>query len=843
MLEQHLIQYYCTKSHENCPVAWNFAANIILRKFLNQQIFLYLDDILCHTKDFNTHVKLLDQIFKKLNKHHIKLKIEKFTFFASETNYLGFKFTKNGLAVDERKTKCINEFPIPNDIKSLQRFLGLCSFLRRFIPHYSTIASSLYALLKKDAKYEWTSITQRAFDLLKEKLFTPPVLAYPNIEDGIFSLICDASQVAAGSILMIRENNQDRPVSYFSRIFNDTQRRYHSNDLECLSVVWSVEHYRIYLYGREKFFINNVVKFHLDPGHKKSRIHRWRWALQEYNFEIVHKKGSNNLAADSLSRIDVNSNKIDDSEIIFVMQTRSKTQKEATQCSTSTPDTTTDRLPPDKLYFIEEKNNLLISNREHDHIFYFLERKNCKLHKQLQHKLKKKICLDALQSIELYKIDNNRSIVILAKSISTPDELEIAQRTLNLIKKFASNFGFENLAFCIEFNDSTSYFNFKHTILKLFQGSTIKVTLFLCKVIELTDPTDINKVLEFYNYSLLGGHANFARTYNLIRRFFTWHDMRSNIKKFINDCQNCQRNKYSNKPKQPMLISSTATKAMEVISFDHCGRINPPTPRSNQCTFLKFCFTFPVKDVTADTTARIMVEQIFSLFGFPKAMISDSHPSFTGSLFKQINKLLKIKHIFTSPFHPAPDETEASMKKIGNYLRAFGEENPHDWDLRLPYFMFNHNSLVHASTGYSPFQLMFARNIEYPNILSSNSLKTYSYEDFYDELRIKMFNTWKWAHANIIKKKEYNQKYCNNRNKVAETDIKAGDNVYIKNHLKSHKFSNLYSGLYLVDKVTGQNSVIVKKGNKTVRVHKDNLKLSSIQKIDTLTSSMRRYSL
>lgn len=147
------------------------------------------------------------------------------------------------------------------------------------------------------------------------------------------------------------------------------------------------------------------------------------------------------------------------------------------------------------------------------------------------------------------------------------------------------------------------------------------------------------------------------------------------LKKYASKCEQCHRNKVSARAKLPMPISSTATRAMEIISFDHFGRINPPTPRSNayililQCTFTKFCFAFPVPDVSADTTARVLIEQVFLLFGIPKTLVYDCHASFTGEVFKKINKLLKIKHIFTSPYFPAGNEIERKNHELGNYLR------------------------------------------------------------------------------------------------------------------------------------------------------------------------------
>lgn len=183
---------------------------------------------------------------------------------------------------------------------------------------------------------------------------------------------------------------------------------------------------------------------------------------------------------------------------------------------------------------------------------------------------------------------------------------------LLIIAKFCIDNNLLNIAFNIDFDDARSYFRFKAFILEIFRPLKIKTTLFLCEIVELTDINDINETLKLYHLSPLGGHMSFERMYNTIRRYYNWYQMKNEIKAYCKNCDVCQRNKISTKSKQPMQISSTASKAMQVISVDHCGRINPPTPRSNayililQCTLTKFVFTFAVPDVSADKTAHML---------------------------------------------------------------------------------------------------------------------------------------------------------------------------------------------------------------------------------------------
>lgn len=86
-------------------------------------------------------------------------------------------------------------------------------------------------------------------------------------------------------------------------------------------------------------------------------------------------------------------------------------------------------------------------------------------------------------------------------------------------------------------------------------------------------------------------------------------------------------------------------------------------------------------------------------------------------------------------------------------MRLFTENNPTDWDLKLPYFVANQNAMNHSSTAFPPFNLMFAREFEIPGSTIKPSNATYTYNDFADEMKAKIKDTWKWAHDNIIKKR------------------------------------------------------------------------------------------
>lgn len=219
--------------------------------------------------------------------------------------------------------------------------------------------------MKKDTKYTWTESCQISFDILKEKLITPPILAFPNFNLD-FILSTDASIISCSGILANRDGKDERPIQYFSRSLNAAQSKYSTVELELLAIIWSVEWLRPYLYGR-KFYIYTDHKpliYLFSNRNMSSRLHRWRLLFMEYQFEILHREGKSNFGPDALSRIKLENNEIfNDEKAIFKVQTGSNTvlNQEQNQIEKYTPgqDKT-------KYYVIEEKNNLIINSEDYD---------------------------------------------------------------------------------------------------------------------------------------------------------------------------------------------------------------------------------------------------------------------------------------------------------------------------------------------------------------------------------------------------------------------------------------------------------------------------------------------
>ena len=273
---------------------------------------VYLDNLTVVGKTFSEHQERLEAVLTALAKANLTLNAKKCVFAADEIAVLGHRVSAVGVIPNPNKVRAISEFPSPNDqsppkrVKALRSFLGMISFFRRYINHFSSVAVPLYNLLKKKVSWNWGDAQQKAFDVLKKNLLDCPSLSHFD-DDGEYELHTDASSFGLGAVLLIRKGDDLFPVEFISRRLSDAEVNYHVNDLECLAIVWATARLRYFLFGR-KFTVktdSNVIRWLCQKKELKGKFARWILGLQEFDFQIQHQKGVENNVADALSRFPV----------------------------------------------------------------------------------------------------------------------------------------------------------------------------------------------------------------------------------------------------------------------------------------------------------------------------------------------------------------------------------------------------------------------------------------------------------------------------------------------------------------------------------------------------------
>ena len=200
----------------------------------------------------------LCMMFSRLTAANIKLKLSKCELGMSSVTYLGHLVTRAGIAQDPLKTAAIDNWPMPWSLSHLRSFLGLASYYRRFVKNFSRLAAPLNALLHKDTSYIWNTSCQVAFATLKHHLVTSPVLIFPDFTQP-FLLQTDWRQTGVGAILSQYDTeHRERVVAYASRACTSAERAYAPVHGECLALVWAIQHFRPYLYGR-RFSVEQII--------------------------------------------------------------------------------------------------------------------------------------------------------------------------------------------------------------------------------------------------------------------------------------------------------------------------------------------------------------------------------------------------------------------------------------------------------------------------------------------------------------------------------------------------------------------------------------------------------
>ncbi|WVZ69502.1 hypothetical protein U9M48_018276 [Paspalum notatum var. saurae] len=276
----------------DAPRTFQSAMNSTLAPFLRKFVLVFFDDILIYSKTFADHLNHL-----KLDSWQIKL--SKCEFAQRQIHYLGHVISQDGVSTNPAKIEAIISWPSPSSVKELRSFLGLAGYYRRFVRHFGVFSRPLTALLKKHALFIWTTEHDASFAALKQALCKAPVLALPDFIQP-FLLETDASGSGVGAVLM----QGGHPLAYVSKALGPKSQGLSTYEKEYLAILMAVQHWRQYL-GHTEFIISTDQKSLLQLSEQRLHTH-WQQKvfskLLGLNYKIVYKQGTENRAADALSR-------------------------------------------------------------------------------------------------------------------------------------------------------------------------------------------------------------------------------------------------------------------------------------------------------------------------------------------------------------------------------------------------------------------------------------------------------------------------------------------------------------------------------------------------------------
>ena len=277
---------------------------------IDGRILIYMDDILIAAEDEKTLIELTAAVLSALQKHHVRLNKEKCEFMKKKVVYLGHVISANGIEADNDKVQSVVSAQVPSNVSELRSFLGLVNYYGRFCRNLSTVAKPLNDLTSKKSVWNWTEECQSSFNQIKSLLVNSPVLSYYDNQKELL-LHCDASPVGLGCVLAHRDDNgTEHPIAFANRSLTTSERGYAQIDREALSIVYGIEKFRQYVYGRQFTIITDHKPLLHIFGPKQAlpvlaaaRLQRWAVKLSSFEYNIEFKPGSEHGNADALSRM------------------------------------------------------------------------------------------------------------------------------------------------------------------------------------------------------------------------------------------------------------------------------------------------------------------------------------------------------------------------------------------------------------------------------------------------------------------------------------------------------------------------------------------------------------
>ena len=271
----------------------------------------YLDDCLiwtCGSADHDggvqRHVVHVERVLNILEDANLRVHPKKCEFGRDELVFLGHKVSAAGLQPEDCKVLAVANMQPPCTVREVRSFLGFLGYYRRFVKGFSVLARPLYELTKANARFNWDEDCQCAWEDLRQRVITAPMLAHPDFDEP-FILQTDWQPTGIGAVLAQIQDGREHVIAYGSKGLSGTELKYAPTEGECAAVVYFVRYFRHYLHGRT-FIVQTdhiALKWLMETKDLTGRLARWALKLQEYDFTIKYRPGKANANADALSRL------------------------------------------------------------------------------------------------------------------------------------------------------------------------------------------------------------------------------------------------------------------------------------------------------------------------------------------------------------------------------------------------------------------------------------------------------------------------------------------------------------------------------------------------------------
>ena len=747
----------------SAPATFQRLMNMVLRKENWSKCVVYLDDILIFGHTITEHNERLNEVLMRIRDAGLKLSPSKCHFLKTEINYLGHIIDGNGVRTDPAKIKCIKEWILPSCTKELQTFLGFCNYYRRFIKDYALTSEKLSGMLKGENKFIWNDERKAAFYELKERLLSPPLLSLPT-QDGQYILDTDASQNSIGAVLSQIQEGEEKVLSYASKSMTKSERMYCITRKELLAIYIFTRKFKHYLLGR---------KFIVRTDHQALK-----WLL---------KWDNPNTSQYCVWRAELE---------IFDMEVQYRKGEDHVNADALS------RLPPCEQCLIKhtdpkKKRNVRVQTWNYDD------------KKSVESQSEKVLCRVVNDDYDQDQEKDTELKVILEllknsdiRNNTKHKEIENGNDNIKAIWKKRQNL------------------RIRGDLLYLYSRGNYRLIVPKLKRIELI--RQIHRNL---------GHVGMEKTLDILRGNYYWPTMADDVYTEIGFCKECNHNKYINGRIRAPLQHITATEPFQIVGIDVTGPLKATKEGYRFILgvidyFTKYICLIPMRNMEAETVARLIFKEWISKFGAPERIHTDCGTNFESNFFKEYCRILGIKKTTTSPYYPQSDGLAERLFRTSKCMisAVMDDKQIRDWSEVIPTVEMGLRATKQKTTGFTPHELVFGRKMclarETNPIRNGTSIPPHKFLEQLKEtlkvLRIK-------ARANT---ERTNRKIDKDFDKGKWNDeVKVGDRVLVKNqHISG--FDQKYFGPFTVIKRIDKWTFILRdKNNKTIQRNYNQIKV------------------